>query len=166
MQIQAAIAKRPVADFEMEPLELSTPRDDEILVRIKAVGLRHTDLGLRDNPVGLTLAAVLGHEGAGHEFQGRAAGRRVKLCRRRRRPGISFDEMIPGEKPQGVMVPLIWSEGRRKDDASRYQRGFATTWDRGAQARQAAAPMLSYEKFTKKVGGVSNLLELAPVEDV
>jgi len=26
--------------------------------------------------------------------------------------------------------------------------------------------MLSYEKFTKKVGGASNLLELAPVEDV
>jgi aryl-alcohol dehydrogenase len=65
MQIQAAIAKRPGADFEIEPLELSTPRDDEILVRIKAVGLCHTDLGVRDNPVGLTLPAVLGHEGAG-----------------------------------------------------------------------------------------------------
>jgi len=74
--------------------------------------------------------------------------------------------MIPGEKPQGVMVPLIWSEDGRKDDASRHQRGFATTWDRGAQARQAAAPMLSYEEFTKKVDGASNLLELAPVEDV
>jgi hypothetical protein len=62
------------------------------------------------------------------------------------------------------MVPLIWSED--EDDTSRYRRGFATAWDRGAQARQAAAPMLSYEKFTKKVGGASNLLELAPVEDV
>jgi len=65
MLIQAAIAKRPGADFEIGPLELSAPRDDEILVRIKAVGLCHTDLGVRDNPVGLTLPAVLGHEGAG-----------------------------------------------------------------------------------------------------
>jgi aryl-alcohol dehydrogenase len=65
MQIQAAIAKRPGADFEIEPLELSAPRADEILVRIKAVGLCHTDLGVRDNPVGLRLPAVLGHEGAG-----------------------------------------------------------------------------------------------------
>jgi aryl-alcohol dehydrogenase len=65
MQIQAAIAKRPGADFEIEPLELTEPRPDEILVRIKAVGLCHTDLGVRDNPVGLALPAVLGHEGAG-----------------------------------------------------------------------------------------------------
>jgi aryl-alcohol dehydrogenase len=65
MQIQAAIAKRPGADFEIEPLELSAPQHDEILVRIAAVGLCHTDLGVRDNPVGLALPAVLGHEGAG-----------------------------------------------------------------------------------------------------
>jgi hypothetical protein len=75
--------------------------------------------------------------------------------------GISFDEMIPGEKPQGVMTPLIWSEDGRKDDVSGYQRGFATTWDKGAIARQAAAPVLSYDEFTKKVGGPSNLLALA-----
>jgi aryl-alcohol dehydrogenase len=65
MHIQAAIAKRPGGDFEIEPLELTEPRPDEVLVRIKAVGLCHTDLGVRDNPVGLTLPAVLGHEGAG-----------------------------------------------------------------------------------------------------
>jgi aryl-alcohol dehydrogenase len=65
MQIQAAIAKRAGADFEIAPLDLTEPRDDEVRVRIKAVGLCHTDLGVRDNPVGLTLPAVLGHEGAG-----------------------------------------------------------------------------------------------------
>jgi aryl-alcohol dehydrogenase len=65
MQIQAAIARRPGADFEIEPLELAEPRSDEVRVRIKAVGLCHTDLGVRDNPQGLALPAVLGHEGAG-----------------------------------------------------------------------------------------------------
>jgi hypothetical protein len=38
MQIQAAIAKRPGADFEIEPLALSAPRHDEILVRITSRG--------------------------------------------------------------------------------------------------------------------------------
>jgi hypothetical protein len=79
--------------------------------------------------------------------------------------GISFDEMIPGEKPQGVMVPLIWSEDGRKDDTSRYQRGFATTWESAAVSRQASVPTLSYEDFTKKFGGPSNLLELNTTED-
>jgi hypothetical protein len=79
--------------------------------------------------------------------------------------GISFDEMIPGERPQGTMVPLIWSEDGRKDDVSGYQRGFATTWDKGALARQAAAPVLSYDEFTKKVGGPSSLLALAGAGD-
>jgi aryl-alcohol dehydrogenase len=65
MQIKAAIVKQPGAEFEIQSLELTEPRDDEVLVRIKAVGLCHTDLGMRDNPVGLTLPAVLGHEGAG-----------------------------------------------------------------------------------------------------
>jgi aryl-alcohol dehydrogenase len=65
MKIQAAVAEAPGADFAMRTLELSEPRHDEVRVRIKAVGLCHTDLGVRDNPVGLTLPAVLGHEGAG-----------------------------------------------------------------------------------------------------
>jgi aryl-alcohol dehydrogenase len=64
MQIQAAIAKGPGADFEIEPLTLTEPRDDEVLVRIKAVGLCHTDIGVRDASV-LPFPAVLGHEGAG-----------------------------------------------------------------------------------------------------
>jgi hypothetical protein len=79
--------------------------------------------------------------------------------------GISFDEMIPGEKPQGVMTPLIWSEDGRKDDVSGYQRGFATSWDKDAVARQANLPPPSFEDFTKQFGGPSSLLELTTIED-
>jgi ectoine hydroxylase-related dioxygenase (phytanoyl-CoA dioxygenase family) len=79
--------------------------------------------------------------------------------------GISFDEMIPGEKPQGVMTPLIWSEDGRKDDTSKFQRGFATTWDKDAFARHAALPPPSFEDHTKRLGGPSSLLELATLED-
>lgn len=46
--------------FSIERLELEEPRADEILVRIVAVGVCHTDLS-----VDVPLPAVLGHEGAG-----------------------------------------------------------------------------------------------------
>ena len=42
--------------------------------------------------------------------------------------GVSFDEMLDGEKPEGPLFPLLWSEDGRKDDDSEYPRGFATRW--------------------------------------
>jgi len=42
--------------------------------------------------------------------------------------GVSFDEMIDGERPAGPIVPLIWSEDGRRDGDANYPRGFATTW--------------------------------------
>jgi aryl-alcohol dehydrogenase len=65
LKILAAVAHAPGQDFALTELELDAPRDDEILVRIVAVGLCHTDLAFRDQPMGLALPAVLGHEGAG-----------------------------------------------------------------------------------------------------
>jgi len=70
--------------------------------------------------------------------------------------GISFDEMLPGQKPLGRMVPLIWSEDGRKDDTSDYQRGFATSWTKEADVlRSQKFP--SYDEFIAKLGGPSSL---------
>ena len=44
--------------------------------------------------------------------------------------GVSFDEMLDGEKPGGPLFPLLWSEDGRKDDDSEYPRGFATSWSK------------------------------------
>lgn len=65
MQITAAVARTPGADFTLETVELDEPRADEIRVRIHAVGLCHTDLVARDGAMPFALPAVLGHEGAG-----------------------------------------------------------------------------------------------------
>src|SRR5204863_9794557 len=65
MKITAAVATAPKSDFEFTELELDEPRGDEILVRIAAVGLCHTDLVARDQILPVPLPAVLGHEGAG-----------------------------------------------------------------------------------------------------
>lgn len=44
--------------------------------------------------------------------------------------GVSWDELIPGDTPDGDLFPLLWSEDGRRDDDSRYPRGFATRWQK------------------------------------
>jgi aryl-alcohol dehydrogenase len=65
MQVTAAIARAPGADFTLETVELDEPRPDEILIRIAAVGVCHTDLVAREGGMPFSMPAVLGHEGAG-----------------------------------------------------------------------------------------------------
>ncbi|MDD2735571.1 MAG: NAD(P)-dependent alcohol dehydrogenase [Desulfuromonadaceae bacterium] len=49
----------------METLDIEAPRDDEILVRVVATGVCHTDLVVRDGLLPTPQPVVLGHEGAG-----------------------------------------------------------------------------------------------------
>lgn len=49
--------------------------------------------------------------------------------------GVSFDEMIPGEKPQGPLFPVIYSEDGDCDTGEEFARGFATTWAHDAYER-------------------------------
>ena len=65
MKIHAVIASEENKSFSYEEVEIDDPRDDEILVKIKAVGLCHTDVIARDGLYQLGKDSVLGHEGAG-----------------------------------------------------------------------------------------------------
>ncbi len=65
MQIHAAISYAPTAPFAIEPIDLDDPRDDEILVRMVAAGICHTDLGVKASWPADKGPLVLGHEGAG-----------------------------------------------------------------------------------------------------
>ena len=62
MKITAAVSRSPDSPFTLESVELDEPRSDEVLVRIHATGLCHTDLSFKSRVPG---PAVLGHEGAG-----------------------------------------------------------------------------------------------------
>lgn len=64
MKIQAAVSRADGAPFEIEDVELRDPRADEILVRLVATGICHTDLTVKAMAGGAG-AVVLGHEGAG-----------------------------------------------------------------------------------------------------
>ena len=62
-QIQAAVLRQGGSPLQIEALELAGPRRDEVLVRVGASGICHTDIGFCDDWDGPPV--VLGHEGAG-----------------------------------------------------------------------------------------------------
>ncbi len=65
MKIKAAIAHPSQENLAIREVELDEPRDDEILVRIHAVGVCHTDILVMQGALGNEIPLVLGHEGAG-----------------------------------------------------------------------------------------------------
>ena len=66
MQIRAAVLERFGEPLEVQELELAEPRAGEVLVRLEACGVCHTDLFTASgaDPSGYS-PTVLGHEGAG-----------------------------------------------------------------------------------------------------
>lgn len=63
--ITAAVTRGKGAPFALEKAQIRTPRGDEVLVRIVATGMCHTDMIVRDQYYPVPLPAVLGHEGSG-----------------------------------------------------------------------------------------------------
>ena len=65
MQGTAAILREPNQPFSIEAVKIDPPRAGEILVRIHAVGICHTDLVFASGAMGSPFPLILGHEGAG-----------------------------------------------------------------------------------------------------
>jgi aryl-alcohol dehydrogenase len=65
LNIKAAVVREKSAPFIIEDLSLDDPRPEEVLVRIVATGVCHTDMVVRDQEYPVPLPLVLGHEGAG-----------------------------------------------------------------------------------------------------
>ena len=64
-EIKAAVIRKKGGPFQIETLMLEEPRPDEVLIRIVATGMCHTDMVARDQLYTVPLPVVLGHEGAG-----------------------------------------------------------------------------------------------------
>jgi S-(hydroxymethyl)glutathione dehydrogenase/alcohol dehydrogenase len=66
MRIRAAVLHEPRRPLVVEEVELAPPRADEVLVRVAAAGVCHSDVRLADGELGDgRWPMVLGHEGAG-----------------------------------------------------------------------------------------------------
>jgi aryl-alcohol dehydrogenase len=65
MDVDAAVFRPGVADAQVERLHRAQLRPGEVLVRLVATGICHTDLTCRDGFMALPRPIILGHEGAG-----------------------------------------------------------------------------------------------------
>lgn len=63
--VRAAVVRKKGGPFSIEQLQLEDPRSDEVLVRVVAAGMCHTDMVVRDQVYPVPQPIVLGHEGAG-----------------------------------------------------------------------------------------------------
>jgi aryl-alcohol dehydrogenase len=77
-KIQAAVLRKKGGPLEIESIEMEGPREDEVLVRIVASGICHTDIDFFDDWDEADGAVVLGHEGAGVVERVGKAVKRVK----------------------------------------------------------------------------------------
>lgn len=141
MRITAAVCREGTAFPAIETLELESPRAGEVLVRVKAVGVCHTDIRVAARPMG-PRPLVLGHEGAGvivevgEGVEGLAPGQPVLMsyafcgccpaCRRHAQPYCA--EAMPlnfgGSRPDGSS-PLS-KDGELIHGAFFGQSSFAT----------------------------------------
>src|SRR5438067_13748196 len=65
MKVSAAMLVAPGDPFRVETVELAEPRAEEVLVRVAAVGVCHSDWNLVTGATRHPMPVVPGHEGAG-----------------------------------------------------------------------------------------------------
>jgi aryl-alcohol dehydrogenase len=127
VKIQAAVAWEAGATLSIEELDLDDPRDDEICVKIEAVGVCHTDDNARLGRLPVVFPIILGHEGAGVVEQVGASVTKVK-------PGdrVLFtpdycgtcEQCVLGHTPYCDQVVAVTFIGTRPDGSPRaHQNG-------------------------------------------
>ena len=65
MKSKAAVLFEPSQPLEVVDVDVDPPREGEVLVRMAAAGVCHSDLHVMRGELAAPLPAVLGHEGAG-----------------------------------------------------------------------------------------------------
>jgi aryl-alcohol dehydrogenase len=122
MLIKAAVLHEKSADFKIEEVELSEPGENEVLVKIVASGVCHTDAVIRDQEIPFPLPAVLGHEGSGIVEK---AGSNVKSVKPGDHVVLSFascgecEHCISGHPSVCTESRRLNFGGRMKDDTYR-----------------------------------------------
>jgi len=62
---KAVIARQVNAPVVVEQIEVDSPRRDEIMIKLAACGVCHSDLSAINGTIAMPLPLILGHEGAG-----------------------------------------------------------------------------------------------------
>jgi aryl-alcohol dehydrogenase len=126
VKIQAAVAWEAGATLSIEEFDLDEPRDDEILVKVEAVGVCHTDDNARLGRLPVVFPIILGHEGAGTVER---TGRDVSKVRPGDRVLFTPDycgrceQCVLGHTPYCDEVVAVTFTGTRADGSPRAYAG-------------------------------------------
>jgi len=135
MKTRAAVAWKAGAPLTIEEVDLDGPRDNEVLVEVKATGICHTDWYTLSgaDPEGL-FPAILGHEGAGVVLE---VGRDVTWLA----PG---DHVIPLYTPECRQCKFCLSRKTNLCQAIRATQGKGLMPDGSSRFSLAGKPLLHY----------------------
>lgn len=164
---QAAVVEGPGAPFSVQDVVLDEPRPYEVLVRMVAAGLCHTDLGVQAGGIPFKLPGVLGHEGAGIVEQAgsgvtrAAVGDKVLLsftscgaCHGCRNGHPAYCE---------TWLPRNLISGSRDDGTATVHRDGTALGGRFFGQSSFAAHALADERSIVKVSADADLTVLAPL---
>jgi len=146
MRTTVAIVNEQGGDFAFEEVDLDGPRADEVLVRIVATGLCHTDITMRSFLPPEMFPNVFGHEGAGvveevgADVTGIEVGDHVVLSFRSCRSCASCARGLVGYCESTLMINYM---GMRMDGSTTYTRDgapvFGSFFGQSSLSRHAIA---------------------------
>jgi aryl-alcohol dehydrogenase len=154
MQITAAITQSQGAAFTLETVDLEAPRADEILVRIAAVGVCHTDLVAREGVMPFSMPAVLGHEGAGTVVE---VGSAVTKVSPGDRVALTFrscgacERCLSGDPAYCYAMPALNYIGMRPDGSKAMRQGDVAVSSNFFGQSSFATFALAYERNVLKL---------------
>jgi aryl-alcohol dehydrogenase len=128
MRTTVAVKTGPHASFTFEEVDLQGPRADEVLVRVVATGLCHTDLTVPTMLPQEMFPSVFGHEGAGvveavgPDVDGIAVGDHVVMSLRSCRSCAQCDAGRYGYCESSLLLNYM---GMRMDGTTTYSRDGA-----------------------------------------
>jgi aryl-alcohol dehydrogenase len=167
VKVTAAVVESPDARFQLEEVEIGQLRPDELLVRVVAVGMCHTDLSVRSQATPFPLPGVLGHEGAGVVDQ---VGAQVSDFRVGDKVVLSFDSCgscPPCQAGKVVYcqhwIPLNLLGGSRLDGSATLTRASGDLHGHFFGQSSFATHALLSARSAVKVDDDFNLSQLAPL---
>jgi len=165
MRTTVAVVNEQGADFSLEEVELDDPRADEVLVRIVATGLCHTDIHLKGFLPAEMFPNVFGHEGAGvveavgDDVTGIEVGDHVVMSFRSCRGCDNCTNGLVGYCDSSLLLNYM---GMRMDGSQTYSRDGAPIFGSFFGQSSLSAHALAYADNCVVVDKAVDLTKAAP----
>ncbi|HET6166344.1 MAG TPA: NAD(P)-dependent alcohol dehydrogenase [Marmoricola sp.] len=165
MRTTVAVVNEQGGDFSLEEVELDDPRGDEVLVRIVATGLCHTDIHLKGFLPAEMFPNVFGHEGAGvveavgDDVTGIEAGDHVVLSFRSCRSCDNCSNGLVGYCDSSLLLNYM---GMRMDGSQTYSRDGVPIFGNFFGQSSLSAHAIAYADNCVVVDKSVDLTKVAP----